>query len=159
MRSINNSFDSSQDLMVVDGVGYSFTGTYESNLDKRYILINIYTTYADTLYVYHAETPDTSVDATPIITETYSISANQNQRLIIPIKCRFIKIKIYTLDGNERRVYDLFMLNSISDFQNTDTSGNVIVRNYMSDTSGNGIHSTNNKLNVYDSSGKYKIFI
>lgn len=154
MRSINNSFDSSQDTMVVDGGGYSFTGTYESNLDKRYILINCYTTYADTLYVYHAETPD---EVTPIITETYSISANQNQRLIIPIKCRFIKIKIYTLDGNERRVYDLFMLNSISDFQNTDTSGNIIVRNYMSDTSGNGIHSTDNKLNVYDSSGNSKL--
>ena len=157
MRSINNSFDSSQDIMVVDGSGFSFTGEYESNLDKRYILINCYTTYADTLYVYHAETPDTLVDASPIITETYTLTANQNQRLIIPIKCRFFKIKIYTLDGNERRVYDVFMLDNISDFQNTDYSGNVIVRNYTSDTSGNGIHSTNNKLNVYDQSGNSKL--
>ena len=40
MISINNSFDSSQDTMTVDGIDYSFTGEYESNLDKRYILIN-----------------------------------------------------------------------------------------------------------------------
>ncbi len=154
MRSINNSFDSLQDTMSIDGSGYSFTGEYESNLDKRYILINCYTTYEDTLYVYHAETP---AESTPIITETYTLTANQNQRLIIPIKCRFFKIKIYTLDGNERRAYDVFMLDSISEFQNTDYSGNVIVRSYLSDTSGNGIFSTNNKLNVYDQSGNSKL--
>jgi hypothetical protein len=154
MRSINNSFDSSQDTMIVDGVGYSFTGTYESNLDKRYILINCYTTFADTLYVYHAETPEVAL---PIITETYTFSANQNQRLIIPIKCRFFKIKIYTLNSTQTRVYDVFMLDKISDFQNTDTSGNVIVRAYLSDTSGNGIFSTDNKLNVYDQSGNSKL--
>jgi hypothetical protein len=153
MRSINNSFDSSHDTMVVDGSDFSFTGEYESNLDKRYILINGYTEATDTIYIYNALFPTEGT----LKTDVYTITPSQDIRIVSAIKFRFFKIKIMSSTQSARRAYDVYMLDNISDYQNTDTSGNVIVRNYTSDTSGNGIHSTNNKLNVYDQSGNSKL--
>jgi len=149
MRSINNSFDSSQDTMIVDGVGYSFTGTYESNLDKRYILINGYTESSDTIYIYNALDPNEG----PLKTDIYTITGPQDIRIIAAIKFRFIRFKIVSSTQSARRVYDIYLLNSISDYQNTDELGNVTVRNYTCDGQGNTIASTDNKLNVYDQSG------
>ncbi len=149
MRSLNNSFDSSQDTMIVDGSDYSFTGEYESNLDKRYILINGYTESSDTIYIYNALDPNEG----PIKTDTYTITGPQDIRIISAIKFRFIKFKIVSSTQSARRVYDIYLLNSISDYQNTDEFGNVTVRNYTCDGQGNTITSTDNKLNVYDQSG------
>jgi hypothetical protein len=149
MRSINNSFDSSQDTMVVDDSDYSFTGTYESNLDKRYILINGYTESSDTIYIYNALDPNEG----PLKTDIYTITGPQDIRIIAAIKFRFIRFKIVSSTQSARRVYDIYLLNSISDYQNTDELGNVTVRNYTCDGQGNTIASTDNKLNVYDQSG------
>jgi hypothetical protein len=149
MRSTNNSFDSSQDTMSLDGTNYSFTGEYESNLDKRYILISGYTEATDIIYIYNALEPTEG----PLKTDTYTITGPQDIRIVSAIKFRFFKIKIMSSTQSARRAYDVYMLDNISDYQNTDTSGNVIVRSYLSDTSGNNINSTDNKLNVYDLSG------
>jgi len=104
--SYNNSYDSNNTSQ-----SFPFTGTYESDLTKKSISIDIYSNAPspDTLYVDHIDDPSLSI---PLYTDQYIITSTVLQ-IITRIKSRFVRIRINGT-GTYKRIYDVRLTENIN---------------------------------------------
>lgn len=144
-RSILNSFDFNiqNTSNYIVGTDFIYEGVYEYTKNKKFIKIVAYTesTLLETLRIRQSYDPS---ENTIISENTYiytPLISNSSNIYLVNITSNFYKIDIMSSDINPstKRVYNCYL-----------TSDDINVKLY--DNSGNSFNSTNNSLNVYNTS-------